>query len=351
MKVIRVRNVHDALPAGIEYLYALGRAQGSRNGPVIVAPEPVTTVYERPVENLVFWPDRDVNVAFLIYEALWMLAGRNDLAGLQRYVSTFDNYSDDGVTLHGAYGYRWRHHFYEGSDLPNGDQLRVIIERLGKNYEDRRSVLAMWDAASDLHPGDDWKDLPCNLIATFQRGSLNDLNMVVFNRSNDIIWGAYFANAFHFSMLQQYIARHLDCSVGTYEQVSVNYHAYVKTLQPLCDIPHHATSLKNPYAGEICPTTFENRSAESLDYAINWLLNQADNGCENSGPILDRWVHCAWVVLRAHHLWKTLAAPERFDTALNILETGDPKSDWIVAMKRWVMRRRVAWETKMKAEA
>ena len=73
MKVIRARNVHEALPEAVRYLALYGVEAESRNGKVLLAPEPVTTVYERPKERVLFWPQRDANPFFHFYEGLWML--------------------------------------------------------------------------------------------------------------------------------------------------------------------------------------------------------------------------------------------------------------------------------------
>jgi len=53
--------------------------------------------------------------------------------------------------------------------------------------------------------------------------------MTVCNRSNDIIWGCYGANAVHFSMLQEYMAALVGVPVGEYRQFSNNFHAYLDT--------------------------------------------------------------------------------------------------------------------------
>jgi len=78
----------------------------------------------------------------------------------------------------------------------------------------------------DLTLEDNVKDAPCNLNAMFQ---INDgsLDMMVTNRSNDIIWGMCGANAVHFAFLQEYIARRIGVPVGLYHQVSFNAHAYL----------------------------------------------------------------------------------------------------------------------------
>src|ERR1039457_2230941 len=104
MHVIQARNVNDALASGLEYLADKGVEEQSRNGPVIVAPGPVTTVYERPLERVLFSPLRDANPFFATMESLWMLAGHNDVVFPAYFAKNMMNYSDGGVTLHGAYG-------------------------------------------------------------------------------------------------------------------------------------------------------------------------------------------------------------------------------------------------------
>jgi hypothetical protein len=52
--------------------------------------------------------------------------------------------------------------------------------------------------------------------------------MTEFNRSNDIWWGAYGANAVHFSVLQEVVASAVNYPVGEYRQVSNNFHLYTE---------------------------------------------------------------------------------------------------------------------------
>ena len=219
MKVLQVRNVNEALYEGLRYLSYFGITQESRFGDVVVSPEPVTTVYKQPRERVLLNPKRDANPFFHFFESLWMLAGRNDVAYMEYILPSFKQFSDDGVTFHGAYGYRWRQHF-------DRDQLVEIVDILQKNKRDRRAVLGMWDPRVDLNaPG---KDFPCNTNIYFS--CINDtLDMTVCNRSNDIVWGAYGANAVHMSVLQEFVASVVGVPVGKYYQISNNYHAYTKT--------------------------------------------------------------------------------------------------------------------------
>ena len=224
MYTVEARNVEDALIHGLDLLADEGNIRESRNGPVVVLDSPVTTEYWKPRERVLLWESRDANPFFHLFEGLWMLQGCHNVAPLEYYVKRMGSFSDDGITLHGAYGHRWLHHF-------SVDQLSVISKRLTTNPDDRRCVLQMWDSRVDLDR--DGNDVPCNTQAYFTRDAHGALDMTVTCRSNDIIWGAYGANAVHFSMLQEFLAAGIGCKVGYYWQFSNNYHAYLKVFDPL----------------------------------------------------------------------------------------------------------------------
>jgi len=230
MHIINVRNVNDALRVGVAYMKNEGTLDKSRNGDVLVAPGPVVTIYKQPCQRVLFNPVRDANPYFHLMESLWMLAGRNDVEFVKYYASRMDEFSDDGKTLNGAYGFRWRQAF-------DFDQLPIIIDELKTNPKSRRCVLQMWDAApayDDIHSESSdliqaisgGKDVPCNTHAYFDTVG-GKLNMTVCCRSNDVIWGAYGANAVHFSFLLEYVARSTSLPIGEYRQFSNNYHIYV----------------------------------------------------------------------------------------------------------------------------
>lgn len=215
----RVRNVNEAVIEALWKLKVMGVKETSRNGEVLVFPEPVTTTYERPEERVLFWPERDANPIFHVMEAIWMLAGRDDVEFVKYFNSRMINFSDNGSTLNGAYGHRWRRRF-------GVDQLVSLIRHLKEDPTSRRAVLTMWGPAQDLMNMTS-KDVCCNTQAYFEiRGGR--LNMTVLNRSNDLIWGAYGANMVHFSFLQEFIASALDVPLGVYRQFSHNLHMYTE---------------------------------------------------------------------------------------------------------------------------
>lgn len=330
MHTIRVRNVHEALPLGISQIVHHGEIEDSRNGEVMVFPTPVSTEYTHPMERVMFHAARDCNPFFHLFESLWMLAGRNDVASVAHYVKRMATFSDNGRTFHAAYGHRWRRHF-------KFDQVAEIIKLLGNNPKDRRCVLQMWDAKVDL--GKEGKDFPCNTIATFRVNPVGALDMTVFNRSNDMIWGAYGANAVHFSFLQEYIAAAIGRSVGSYYQVSTNFHAYTQVLKPLLAVALEDSWSQNPYVlGEVAPFPIidavhgETQAMFDLDLGTYML-----HGCI-VGFSTKFFRQVVTPMHYAHEAYKSVSNVDRFVEAREILDQCQA-SDWRRAAMEWINRR------------
>ena len=339
MHVIHARNVQSALPEALYKLRRFGVERNSRNGKVSMFPGPVTTLYEHPTERVLFWPERDANPFFHFMEALWMLGGRHDVGFLQQFVPRMAVYSDNGTTFHGAYGYRWRNHF-------NKDQLPGIILILQQNPESRRCVLQMWDADEDLWY-QEGKDLPCNTQAYFTRNEGGDLDLLVTNRSNDIVWGAYGANAVHFSMLQEFMAAAIGCSVGRYWQVSNNFHAYegpdYDKVKPLADtaadVWSYGRQLPCPYSeGTVIPYPMISTPIEEWLADLDMFLSEGMViGIRD--PFFRR---VAWPLWCAHRAYKDPAhtIARRVANAFKALERCEAL-DWRLAAGEWIQRRAV----------
>jgi|TARA_R110000824_G_scaffold89320_7_gene219073 thymidylate synthase len=267
------RNVNDAFDGLVSYF---DTASGlvtvpTRNGDCFMIPEPVTITYQKPLERVLLNKARDANPFFHVFESLWMLSGSNRLAPLQKYVSTFGDFSDDGETLNGAYGYRWRHAFNKppasrtGGEFEGKDQLKILIKHLKENPTSRRAVLQMWNVDDDLLKLDTSKDVCCNTAVYFSireveyedeesigkedfyvyGGEKKVLDMTVTNRSNDLIWGTLGANAVHMSFLQEYMANCIGAEVGVYNQFSNNLHAYKERFEPEKWLESHDEEVKD----------------------------------------------------------------------------------------------------------
>lgn len=248
------QNVNDAfrtMVRGIHTGTISTRKRASRAGEVLQIPEPVIMTYSNPRERVLFHQGRDANPFFHLYEVIWMLAGRHDVAPLAYYNSKIgDIASDDGQTFNGAYGRRWRTRCDSKICV---DQIPIIVDQLTRKPDSRRVVLQMWSVTQDLLQIDKTKDVCCNtnayfLIDTCPRcdgvgsvgdeicpscyGSKGSLEMTVCNRSNDLVWGALGANVVQFSMLQEYLAGMIGVKVGRYHQITNNLHVYAERWQP-----------------------------------------------------------------------------------------------------------------------
>jgi len=226
VKVFNVLDVNEAYHVGRDFfarhiaLAERGEAAAEvrkvptrQGGHVWEARGPVATVYRRPVFRVLFDPQRDAHPFFHLMEGMWLLAARNDVDFLAYFLKNIRQFSDNGKDFHGGYGARL------GSELP------IIMSMLHKDPASRRAYAAIFEPR-DL--GAQSLDIPCNVGVAF---SARDgyLDMTVFNRSNDMIWGAYGANAVQFSFVQEYIAGAIGAHVGTYTQVSNSFHVYPDT--------------------------------------------------------------------------------------------------------------------------
>lgn len=349
MITIGARNVNYALWAGANYLRHEGVQQDSRNGPVLRAPFPVTTVYERPDERVMLHPGRDANPFFHLYESLWMLAGRNDLPPLVAMVKNMANFSDDGgKTQPGAYGHRWRRHFER-------DQLAWAIKRLKADPNDRRVVIQMYDANVDQDAADNGgRDIPCNLMACPTISTEGRLDLTVFCRSNDMVLGAYGANAVHFSVLAEFLAAAVGVPLGRYFQVSNNFHGYLATMGkageewPWGDdgSAYGFQDLNpDPYAAAtVDPTPMWDVSFNLQEWDVDLEMFMEDPARVGIRSRFLRRVACPMVM--AHRAYKR----DGVEAAREVLKQMDTFSDWRGGAELWLNNRAKAKEVARGAE-
>jgi thymidylate synthase len=327
MQVIRARNVNDAFYQGITLLKEQGVEENSRAGRVLVFSEPVTTVYFRPTEKVLFHSGRDANPFFHLMESLWMLAGWNDATWLDQFVKDFSSrFAEADGRQHGAYGYRWRHHFDVEAvgELDRCDQLDTIVHLLQSSPTSRQIVLTMWDPVSDLEVVK--KDIPCNTQAYFRVVS-DALDMMVSCRSNDIIWGCYGANAVHFAVLLEYLAARAGLKVGRYYQCSWNYHAYQDILDKL-DLKHEP----DPYQSRAITTRIVDQP-DAFDDDLKRFMDEDPHRrfyYKNS-----LFAQIADPMRSAYRIWREGDRPG----AISLIGSMPSYSDWKIAAEAWMWRR------------
>ena len=244
------------------------------------------------------------------------------------------------------------------------DQIETLVSHLQANPHSRRAVLQMWDPAIDLYKLGTGKDLCCNLCICFSiglgtckhcegtgqvtagkvpchrcEGKPHDrptlLDMTVFNRSNDLIWGMLGSNYVHFSMLQEYMAARLELEVGRYHQVTNNLHVYTQRFKPDKWLQEYKDS--DIHYPDPLPM-FENKKQlekfeKELSKFVHWHEKQNTEGSRWTCKFLRDTVE---PLLLAFHSYKRKETePEKFMEQL-----GSVKSlDWKRAATAWISKR------------
>lgn len=180
-------------------------------------------------------PRRKLNYAFMAAEALWIIDGRDDLGYLTQFNPNMAKFSDDGVTLAGAYGKRL------------DPQTMYVVSKLLEDRETRQAVASIWTPKPAPS-----KDIPCTLSMAFSIRN-DKLNCEAFMRSSDAWLGIPY-DCFSFTMY----AAHIACifnrwranrpavDLGTLSITPTSSHLYesnvkeaigiVEALAPPCDM-------------------------------------------------------------------------------------------------------------------
>ncbi len=199
-----------------------------------------------PRARLITIPCRKWNPILPFAESLWLATGRNDMALICHYLDNMKNFSDDGIYMRGGYGPRLRH--FNGIatdykidvqyrfDISNFidveiDQFKYISESFKRDINTRKAIISIGDPPKDDFDDNgilkETKDYPCTRLLHFQKqAESNKLDLTVYMRSNDFVWGASAVNIFNFTLIQEYIAQILGLELGDYYHVANNFHYY-----------------------------------------------------------------------------------------------------------------------------
>jgi len=204
-------------------------------------PEPYFFKISDPTSRIVTIPDRKWYAPLAYGEALWLATGRNDMDFINLYGSNMKTFSDDGETMRGGYGPRFRHYDGKSADYDirgikpeissEVDQFRYVVECFKKDISTRQAIINIGDPIKDCFGIDRslkvTKDIPCTRMLHFMKDAdSNRLNLVVTMRSNDLIWGASAVNIFNFTFMQEYFAAILGLEIGSYYHIANNMHYY-----------------------------------------------------------------------------------------------------------------------------
>lgn len=232
----------DLISTGIER--KMNGFQKSTAPSCVELPGPCVIEITDPTARQVLIPERKWNKILPMAESLWIALGSNDLDDLPgHFVKSIYNYSDDGRTWRAGYGSRIRG--FSGvknpydrpidrskkSDLDRPletvvvDQLKYVVETLSKEPTSRQALITIHDPAKDSISDLVTKDIPCTRDLHFLIVE-GRLNLYVYMRTADLIFGFSAVNMYNFSLMQQYVAKILGVPLGSYFHYVDNLHYY-----------------------------------------------------------------------------------------------------------------------------
>lgn len=164
------------------------------------------------------------------------------------YVPNMVQYSDDGIHQRAGYGPRIRGFFgvsgnysaqrpfeiyktspIEPVELKQNDQLAYVVKILTKDPSSRQAVISITDPANDQLDSKGnlvvTKDIPCCRLLQFMIVD-GKLDMTVYFRSNDILFGLQQVNVFNNTFIQEILSYILGVPVGNYYHIANNLHFY-----------------------------------------------------------------------------------------------------------------------------
>lgn len=181
-----------------------------------------TLVLTNPRARLSFSEDRSALYSCL-GDLFWYLAGSNKLAHIRHYIPRFyDEASDDGLTLRGAYGPR----IFSGSAAVSDNQFFRIAKLLREKENSRQMVISIFNESDTREKTN---DVPCTCLFQFFKRE-GRLDMIVYMRSNDAFRGIPH-DVFCFTMIQEIMARCIGVEIGNYIHKVGSLHIYEKEVE------------------------------------------------------------------------------------------------------------------------
>lgn len=185
--------LHERWVDHVLWLYEHGeqvgpRGQGTR--------EVLNDLFEFRAEgNLLDVPSRKLNFRFAVAEFVWMIFGRSDVESLAHYNSVMRQFSDDGLSLTGAYG-------------PHiAAQIWRVTRKLIDDPDTRQAVVTI--PRPQVY---NTKDEPCTMALQFIK-RYGQLHCIASMRSSDAWLGIPY-DAFTFSSIQRVVAGIINTPVG-----------------------------------------------------------------------------------------------------------------------------------------
>lgn len=213
-----------------------------------------------PSRRTPFLAARQANIVFNYAEALWYLAGRNDVAMIGYYAPRLAKLSSDGTTLTGtAYGPR-----LFGSDGDDGlSQFDRCIRTLREDPDSKRAAMVIMRPHEPIGTGN--PDVACTLGLQFMlRGGC--LHATGYMRGNDAVIGLL-CDTFSFTMIQELAASRLGVELGHYTHHVGSMHINVRDRDKVAAILAEADTRPAP---QFPAPPMPGLSSAELELLLDW---------------------------------------------------------------------------------
>jgi len=247
-------------------------------------PHPVMIEISNPADRYITIKKRKWNKFLPFAESLWMALGMNDLDSLPgRYVKSLYNFSDNGRTWRAGYGPRIRafngiatdydisdpaHRNVYSGYVNRVDQLKYVVESLKRDINTRQAMISIGDPVKDCFTEKgvlkETKDFPCSRELQFMMVD-GKLNLTLYIRSNDILWGLSAVNITNFTIMQEYVARIIGVPVGKYYHVANNLHVYKDHFKTVEDF---STMSLDQYSSRDVSFQYEDNFDDLIDFEL-----------------------------------------------------------------------------------
>ena len=167
---------------------------------------------------------KKLHLKSIILELLWFLRGETNVKWLQeRGVSIWDEWADENGELGPVYGYQWRH--WRTPDGREIDQIRNLLESLGKKPDSRRHIVSAWNPA-DV---DRMALPPCHALFQFYVAD-GRLSCQMYQRSADLFLGVPF-NIASYALLTRMVAQVSGLQAAEFVLTLGDAHLYMNHLE------------------------------------------------------------------------------------------------------------------------
>ena len=205
---------------------------------------------------------RKLSYKFMAAEAAWILSGDNRVSTIRKNAPKIVEYSDDGLTFHGAYGPKVI------------ERIPYISRALAQDRDTRQAVINIWRERPEKT-----FDVPCTVSLQFM---IRDNRLHCFDtmRSSDI-WLGWPYDVFNMSMISRYILLYLknidstavdhDIELGNLYLTAGSMHLYEENVKKAFEIITEPTLQNKQAEAGILPSA----DVVDLDQFVDTLWNYA----------------------------------------------------------------------------